>query len=230
MKEKNKQTLKSARAVVGLVSSENSKLECANFSFNTISCKKGMQLKDINNSICSLCYSSVIEKRWTNVRKSWDNNYKLYLKSKDLRDSWITNFLFLLDKAVIKTKNPNYFRWFPSGDIPSIDFLERMVTIANERPKIKFWAPTKQIDIVSEYIAFKPLPKNLNIRVSSYMINQRPPNLALGLTTSTVSNNLDNDYILCQATWKIDGENKGECGDCKMCWSKKVSNIDYKLH
>ena len=189
-----------------------------------------MQLKDIDNSICNKCYSDAIEKRYTNAEKSWNNNYQLYINSNN--EQWITNFLVLLDSAVKKTKNSNYFRWFPSGDLPSMDFLEKIVTIANKRPNISFWMPTKQMDIVSEYVAFNKVPNNLTIRVSSYMINQKPPNLALGLTTSTVSEKIDTNKINCPATFKIGSEENinGKCGSCKMCWSNKVPNIDYKLH
>jgi hypothetical protein len=189
-----------------------------------------MLLKNINNSICSLCYSENIEKRYTNAEKSWANNYQLYIKSKDDSEQWIINFLFLLDNVVKKTPNPNHFRWFPSGDLESIEMLGRICEIANRRKSISFWLPSKQIDIISEYVAFNKLPNNLNIRVSSYMIDQDPPKLAMGLTTSTVNKNSNNQKINCPATFKIGKSKDGKCNDCKLCWNKNVLNIDYKLH
>ena len=221
-------TLKRVKEVVGTISRQNSKLECANWSLPTSLCNKGQKLRLIENSVCGICYAEKIEKMWPAPYRAWVNNYELYKKSD--RAEWIDHFIVGIKAAAKKTKNPSYVRWFPSGDIQDIEMLDRICVIARKCKNILFWLPSKQIDIISEYFAFNSIPNNLSIRVSSFMINQDPPRVIRGVNTSTVSKDGKNNKIKCPATWKIGVGKNGKCNSCKMCWNKKIQNIDYKLH
>jgi hypothetical protein len=217
-----KLTLKKAKEIVGLISHQNSKLNCANFSFPSTRCNQGNILKNINNSVCSKCYSDGIEKRWKCTINAWENNYQKYINSN--REEWVTAFSLLLNSAVKKTTNENLFRWFPSGDIPDEEFLIRAIEIAKLNKHINFWLPTKEYNLIKNFNY--TIPDNLTIRLSCFMINEKP-NFDIKIPTSSVSTK-DNPNKLkgnCQATF-----NKTSCDGCTNCWNKKVKNINYLLH
>ena len=126
--------------------------------------------------------------------------------------------------AISGTEGSGYFRWFDSGDIQSLAHLKQIAQIANALPGVKFWLPTKEYGIVTEYLEENRLPENLTIRLSGYMIDgPAPVALAnrLGVATSTVVS----QGFSCPASAQ-----GNKCLQCRACWDKSVSNVAYKHH
>jgi hypothetical protein len=119
--------------------------------------------------------------------------------------------------------NEEWFRFHDTGDIQSLEHLIMIIQVCMLTPNTKHRLPTKEIGIVKEYLEKYRIPDNLVIRVSSSFIGDGPREDIEGLdTTSTVNTNTG---FLCPAT-----RTRKICGDCRACWSRKVKNIDYKLH
>lgn len=125
------------------------------------------------------------------------------------------------------TEKSGYFRWFDSGDLQSLKTLKAIVRIAIALPHIKFWLPTKEYGIVSEYYElYGSFPSNLTVRLSAYMIDKAGPNLLaqhMGLTTSEVATNP------AQASCPAPKQGNA-CRDCRACWSKDVQVVTYLKH
>jgi len=134
--------------------------------------------------------------------------------------------------AKIKAEEKSgFFRWFDSGDLQSLRNLKDIVRIAIALPKIRFWLPTKEFGIVSEYYElYGPFPDNLNVRLSGYMVDKAgPDSLAenMGLTTSEVHTKEGEaqEKHLCPSS-----KQGNKCLDCRACWSKDVQTVVYRLH
>jgi hypothetical protein len=127
---------------------------------------------------------------------------------------------------MIGNKKNDYFRWHDSGDIQSIEHLHKIVQIALRLPWIKFWLPTREYSLVEEYMDKNPypIPSNLTIRLSAYMIDGPAPDAVaerLGLVVSGVSK----DSFTCPAH-----KQDNYCLDCRACWDKNTYAISYRKH
>jgi len=121
-----------------------------------------------------------------------------------------------------------YFRWHDSGDLLGYWHLEAIATIAAALPDVRFWLPTREAMLVVRFIReHGHFPSNLCIRVSSTKVDAGPP---VGLpkayvTTSTVHDTAAPIGKLCDAAHR-----GGQCGPCRACWNRKVSNVSYHVH
>ena len=124
-----------------------------------------------------------------------------------------------------------FFRWFDSGDLQSLKNLKDIVRIALALPNIRFWLPTKEYSIVSEYYElYGPFPHNLTVRLSAYMVDKDGPNsLAenMGLTTSEVHTKESDTKGKHNCPSSQQGN---KCLDCRACWSPTVQTVVYRLH
>ena len=123
-----------------------------------------------------------------------------------------------------------FFRWFDSGDLQSLRNLKDIVRIALALPSIRFWLPTKEYSIVSEYYElYGPFPENLTVRLSGYMVDKSGPNSlaeSLGVTTSEVHSETSNPAgYTCPAPAQ-----GNKCLDCRACWNSTVQTVSYRLH
>ena len=44
-----------------------------------------------------------------------------------------------------------YFRWHDSGDVQSMKHLLNILAVARQTPKIKYWLPTKEPQLMREF-------------------------------------------------------------------------------
>ena len=123
-------------------------------------------------------------------------------------------------------ESSGYMRFFDSGDIDSLLNLENINQVALNLPHIKFWVPSKEYQIVSDFIKkhgkFAP---NLFVRLSAYIEDGPPPTqLAerFNLTTSTV---VSDGTHTCPAS-----NQDNFCLNCRACWNPEVKNVAYKKH
>ena len=205
-------TLKAAQEYVGGFSKPK-KMPSWSYGLPIDMCKTGMILKKIPNSVCAICYAG---KGFYTVYPEVVRAQYRRLDSID-KPQWVEAMIFVMThaKAILKDK---VFRWHDSGDIQSVEHLDKIVQIAEATPDIQYWLPTKESNWVQNYD--KPIPKNLVIRLSGSFVDGKPPKYA---HTSTVVTNEDD--ATCRAF-----ENDGECGDCRQCWDSSVKNISYFKH
>lgn len=207
-------TVKQATAKVGTLSAP-SKMPCRGYSIPAQTCKKGSMLRKIANSVCSICYALKGRYVFPNVKAAM---YKRFASLTDL--AWIDYMVFLIGKQ----EKSGYFRWHDSGDIQGTWHLQKIAEIAKRLPNIKFWLPTREYSIVSDWLSQNTKPDNLTIRLSGFMLEGKAPTpLAkkLGLVTSGVSQ----DGFNCPAS-----KQDGKCLDCRACWDQDVANVNYKRH
>ena len=212
-------TIKALQMQVGSLSNP-SKMPGFGYSTPAKDCQTGSKLAKIVNSICSICYAKKGRYVFPNVQ----NAMQFRLDSISKID-WIDCMVELISKKQSKLPEGQreFFRWHDSGDIQGVWHLEKIAEIARRLPEINFWLPTREYRFVREWLATATKPSNLQIRLSAYMIDGKPPTeLAnrLGLTTSGVSENGFN----CPAP-----KQDNACGDCRACWTSD-ENINYKSH
>lgn len=199
-----------------LTLSKPSKMPCQSWSVPAMACKTGSKLAQVEGSICHGCYALKGFYRMPNVQAVLQQRLAL-MES----DSWVSEMIALIGS----TESSGFFRWFDSGDLQSLKNLKNIVKIALALPKIRFWLPTKEYGIVSEYYElYGPFPKNLTVRLSAYMVDKDGPNLLanhMGLTTSEVRTSGET----CPSS-----KQDNKCLDCRACWDKNIKTVIYKKH
>lgn len=196
--------------------SNPSKMPCYSYSIPAWKCNTGMKLRNVVGSICNKCYALKGRYLYSNVKNALTKRFES-LSAPD----WETKMTFLIQNL----ESSGFFRWHDSGDLQSLEHLEKIANIAKNLPSVKFWLPTREYSIVSEYISkHKSFPENLTVRLSALMIEGKPPiSIAnrLGLTTSGVSK----VSFTCPSSTQ-----GGKCLTCRACWNKEVENVNYKQH
>ena len=212
-------TKSEAKLVLGSGLSMTSKMPSFSFNLSALACKTGAKLVEVIGSVCEGCYAL-------------GGNYQRYKlpqkmlhKTERIKNPLWVDALVKLIKNQGSTKDKGYFRWHDSGDVQSIEHLRKIVEVCEMTPDVMHWLPTREYKIVKSYlINFGELPKNLVVRLSAHMIDQRPPSID-NLNTSTVHKNKEAIGTECGAY-----KNNNECGDCRLCWDPKEKNISYKYH
>ena len=189
------------------------------FSYNTpaYKCIKGSMLRKIKDSVCSFCYACKGRYLFKNVVEAMDKRFA------SLTDPlWTEAISFLINKK----EKSGFFRWHDSGDLQGTWHLGNIVKVAKNLPNIKFWLPTREYAMVSDYISEgNSIPENLCIRLSALLIDGSIPSAIanrLGVVTSGVSTGVG---YTCPAP-----EQGNSCGDCRACWDNSTANINYKKH
>ena len=210
-------TIKEAWNEVGGLS-KPSKMPSYGYSLSAFKCKVGSKLREIENSTCYECYAMAGRYVFRNVQDALDRRMDKLLNN----PKWVDAMVFLLLHYCTKSK---VFRWHDSGDIQSIDHLQKIVEIAERTSDIQHWLPTREVGIVKQYLKeFGEFPNNLVVRISATMINGLPHKFHRH--TSTVSTAKDFDL-----GWTCPASKQGnKCGTCRACWDSNVENITYPLH
>jgi hypothetical protein len=209
-------SFKEASDYVGGLSSP-SKMPCYSYSIPAWECKVGSKLREIPNSVCSTCYARKGRYVFQNVK---DAQYRRFGTLNN--EKWVESFVYMITEKAM-----TYFRWHDAGDLQSVQHLANIVEVAKRCPNCKFWLPTREIEIVDEYLSTNfEVPSNLTIRVSATMIDGKAPTQFIekwNLVGSHVTT--DESKVNCHSF-----KNEGKCGDCRACWDKTVADIFYKKH
>jgi len=221
-------TLKEAIEIGGKVSTGNSKMPGSTLALDSFSCLVGDKLADIEGSVCNGCYARRIQKMRPSVAQGWSRNQVLSVNliAKN-PNKWVQAMVFQIEKAAIKT-GENYHRWFDSGDLDSVAMLVAICRVARKTPHIRHWLPTREVKLVSEFRKLgHSIPKNLRIRLSATMINDKPLGSArkLSVSTSTVHRK-GAEYSGHECPAPKQGN---ACGSCRHCWISPV-NVSYVKH
>jgi hypothetical protein len=208
-------TAKQAEAITHSLSSP-SKMPCHGYSTPASRCITGGKLRKVANSICSVCYAMKGRYVFDNVLNAMEKRFQSLFNSK-----WEDAIVFLIGKK----EKSGFFRWHDSGDLQGTWHLQKIVNVANRLPMIKFWLPTREISIVSDWVnAGNKIPDNLTIRLSAFMLDGQPPIAAANRLGLCVSGASDTDYN-CPSS-----KQEGKCGDCRNCWNKEIFQVNYKKH
>lgn len=205
---------------------QTTKMPCPSWSIPVSACKTGGRLAKVPGSTCSTCYAA--KGNYHRFKKTIEPALQ---KRLDLADgpNWVEAMTALISNYL-------HFRWFDSGDLQDVAMLERIAEVARRTPQTRHWLPTREYGIVKQYVTkHGKLPDNLMVRLSASMLDQEatlPASLQghPNIRTSTVYTKYalpPADYFVCPA---YTGEQKGQCGSCRACWSKDVETVTYRAH
>lgn len=236
MLAKQKQPTLKQLKLVGVVTPGNKKIHGSTWSTSPAFCNVGGKLINKPGSVCHKCYAVKMGKVYPSADKSWTNNLMLFRRA--VLDDTVIDWCESVAAQIIRIsanktkkglKGANFHRWFSAGDIDSITMLRAIIKVCELTPSINHWLPTREKGILSEYLnhTLEPLPVNLNIRLSGAMIDGSIPATHSAVTSSTVHTKGKAKGIECPS---YKPANKGSCGDCSMCWNKKIENISYLKH
>lgn len=222
-----------AKEIVGGLSNP-SKMPCKSYSLPAAKCNVGSKLRDVSGSTCSGCYARTGCYQFASTITATTRRYHVVtacMSTRELAVMWAT----AMSVAIGRTK---YFRWHDAGDVQSFQHLSAICMVADLRPDVEFWLPTREYRIVREYLRSQGrFPTNLCVRISAPMRDEAAPQIAdetelvtldgsTGyLPTSGVHDTCPPMGTACDAYTR-----QGECGDCRKCWNPRFAHISYPRH
>ena len=207
---------------------QTTKMPCPSWSIPARECKTGGKLVNVEGSTCASCYA--LKGNYLRFRKTVEPSQYRRMELAEGK-GWV-------DAMVVLIRNNVYFRWFDSGDLQSVEMLERIVEIAQRTPRTTHWLPTREYGVVKKFLdrhGQEAIPANLIVRLSALFIDRSAvvPASLQGhpqIKTSTVYSRhteVPTAYRVCPA---YSGEQKGYCGDCRACWDTTVETVAYRAH
>jgi len=120
-----------------------------NFGITAYKSMTGKLICPFAKDCVKFCYAQKGAYSWSNVKPAFEKRYEL---------TKTDNFINLMNSE-IKRKKVDFLRIHDSGDFYSKSYIQKWFTIANDNPKVKFYAYTKS------FILFQGLtiPNNLDI-------------------------------------------------------------------
>lgn len=193
--------------------------------------KTGPAILDLAFPVCSCrenapckesCYACKGAQQIAVVQAAYYRNWRLWNENPD-------NF-FEQVYYEIKYSGLTTVRFFDSGDFPNYDFLERVISLCEKTPDVKYMAFTKQYEIVNDYI-FKngKLPNNLNIVFSAWDKSWEVPNphelpvAYVEFKDKRMNPNFPKNSFRCPMR-------ESTCSACKVCWNKNLKAVIFKQH
>jgi Gene product 88 len=215
-------TIKAVKQAIGGSIGEPSKMPGFAYGISAKKCKTGAKLAKIPGSVCSICYALHHHYEYPSVKLAHERRLEAWKEP-----GWTEAMIYYLRHEYAKLPEDQwYHRWFDSGDVQSLVMLRKIVAVCVALPHIHFWLPSKEYAIVKSYrLAHGEFPKNLVVRLSAHMLDQKPPD-GYGLPTSTVFTHsvLRGEYE-CRAQYQ-----EGRCGECRACWDRSVQTTSYPKH
>lgn len=209
-------SIKAAEAVTRSLSSP-SKMPCYGYSTPAKRCIVGMKMRSVEGSVCASCYACKGNYSFPDVQDALEARYQSLFSP-----LWEEAMVYLIGKK----EKSGFFRWHDSGDLQGTWHLQKIVNIANRLPDIKFWLPTREYAMVSEFISKGGIvPENLTIRLSSLMIDGNAPEAIAKRFNLVVSGVTKEKGFDCPSS--LQGN---KCLDCRACWDKETFAINYKKH
>ena len=194
---------KEAKKITGGLS-KPSKMPGHAYNLPAWRCITGVKLQDVINSVCAGCYAMKGRYRFKNVKDALQRR----MDSLD-HPQWVQAMVVLIDKQP-------WFRWHDSGDLQSLEHLNKIFDVCRLTPETRHWMPTREAWIKDH---LDRAPANLVIRFSPPMINQRNdswPNSSMVV---------DKGFHTCPAPAQ-----GGKCLDCRQCWDPNIKIVSYGKH
>ena len=182
------------------------KMPGLSYSLPAWECITGKKLRAVKGSVCSGCYA--LKGNYTRYPAI---KAAQYYRLQSLRDpQWIP-------AMTAQIKRQKFFRWHDAGDLQGAWHLKNIFEVCNQTPETSHWLPTRERKFLP--LSGSTIPKNLTIRFSSHMIDQKP--VTSWPWTSTVSTKSKT----CPAQ-----DQGNECKSCRACWNRSVPNVTYPKH
>jgi hypothetical protein len=197
--------IKKAKLITGSMT-RTSKMPGLSYSLPAWECKTGSKLRKVKGSVCASCYA--LKGNYT--------RYKAIKAAQYVRLDSLKHPLWTA-AMVAQVKRQKYFRWHDAGDVQDLDHLNKIFEVCRLTPNTNHWMPTREA-WVKDHLPRSP--KNLVIRFSPPMINQRAPE-----SWPNSSMVIDKGFHTCPAP-----SQGGQCGDCRQCWDPKVKVVSYGKH
>ena len=201
--------------------SDTSKMPELSWSTPAEECNVGGRLRLIAGSTCSSCYAMKGRYPTPTVQRAMYRRLECWNRN---QGPVFQGAMAQLTTALVL----EYFRWFDSGDLADIGMLVDIVEIAKRTPQIRYWLPTRELAIVTEYldVTAEPFPDNLTVRISAPMINSPfPDRFKLPHSSVFTDEREPTAGTICRAY-----QNNGECGECRHCWDRNVKHVTYLKH
>ncbi len=218
-------SLAKAYGIVGSKLARPSKMPGYSFGISAKECQRGGELRHVAGTVCERCYA--MRGRYTcgTVVRA----HARRLASLD-HPRWVEAMAFL-----IYVHGAEYFRWFDSGDLQSLEHLANICAVCHRTPSTRHWLPTHEPGIVGRYLERRALPRNLVVRISADFIEDRPTTPTHGLPTSTVHRHKGEPVPSASGDPRESVECKSylrenRCAQCRACWDPRVANISYPQH
>lgn len=202
-------TLREAEAIAGVLG-EPSKMPGYSYGLPAKRCKTGATLVEVKGSVCSGCYALKGNYRFPSMQTGLERRFQSIT-----HPLWVAALIFM-----IQYRSAKHFRWHDSGDIQSLDHLEKIADVAEQLPKVRFWLPTREKAIVAAFLRkHMAWPSNLIVRLSGTMIDGPAP-IGFPHTSTVVTSG-----STCPAP-----RQGNACGPCRRCWNPRVANVAYAKH
>lgn len=194
--------------------SDTSKMPGQSFGLPTVNCITGEKLAKIPDSICSKCYAKKgFYKTFANTVLPAQQRRLAALDD----PQWVMAMVKLLARE-------NWFRWFDSGDLQSLQMLHNIAEVARRTPHCRHWLATRERHFVSQFLKLSVVPDNLCIRVSATFADV-PVKPIKGVNAGNVHHKQPPVGQPCPAP-----QQNGKCETCRACWDKTVPTVSYKEH
>ena len=202
---------KEAKIITGGLS-KPSKMPGHAYNLPAWRCVTGVKLQAVKGSVCAGCYAMKGRYRFKNVKDALQRR----MDSLD-HPQWVQAMVVLIDKQP-------WFRWHDSGDLQSLDHLNKIFEVCRLTPETRHWMPTREAWIKDH---LDRAPANLVIRFSPPMVDMKAPD-SWPNSSSVISKDqkwFGATSVLCPAP-----KQGGKCGDCRQCWNPEIKNVSYWKH
>ena len=208
-------TISQSKDYVGGLS-KPSKMPCYGYSLPAKECGVGSRLRQVKGSTCASCYAMRGNYAFPKIQDA------LYKRLDAIsRPDWVLHMSFLINHYGAKTP---YFRWHDSGDLQSVEHLQKIVEVVRNTPSVKHWLPTREYAIVKEFRKTNSIPNNLTVRLSAHMVEgPDAPNIR-GTVKSAVHKSEPRGHV-CPAP-----KQDNTCGQCRACWDATIPLVSYHKH
>lgn len=222
-------TIAYARAIAGSLGVP-SKMPGYSYGLDAKRCITGAKMSGVPGSVCRGCFAL----------KNFYATWRPALIARDRRHAGLDHPEWV-DAMVTQITHycqppEDHFRWHDSGDLQGVWHLEKIVEVCVRTPQIRHWLPTREYAMVATFLgAGGVIPENLCIRLSALMIDTEPvlPAELAHLPTATVHTPgigvkvvEGKGSIECRAIELRDNQ----CGSCRACWDRRVTNVSYQEH
>jgi hypothetical protein len=201
------------------------KMPSKSYSTPTAMCVTGFKMAQIPGSICSDCYAmkGMYAAYSYKIEPAQHARYEAMLYDPAWVDAMVTSII-----------NDLFFRWFDSGDLPSLFALERIVEVCVRTPHTLHWLPTREYAMVKQYIdkyGRDSLPDNLIIRLSA-MYPDQPVVIPASLqeVKNVLTSNVHTKGAVPTGSECGAPMRGGKCGPCRDCWDTAVEVVSYAKH